>query len=82
MMILVLFKSRAGCDAPCFEQLKATHLKASPKQQALLDVLHQLIKTWPLTIGPWNVQCVRDQITEIQGQYKSFPKEKKIPNVL
>ena len=37
-------KSRADCDAPCFEQLKATHLRASPKQQALLDVLLQLIK--------------------------------------
>ena len=46
-------KTRADCDAPCFEQLKATHLRASPKQQALLDVLLQLIKTWPLTIGPW-----------------------------
>ena len=23
---------RADCDAPCFEQLKATHLRASPKQ--------------------------------------------------
>ena len=46
--------SRADCDAPCFEQLKATHLRASPKQQALLDVLLQLIKTWPLTIGPWH----------------------------
>ena len=45
-------KPRADCDAPCFEQLKATHLRASPKQQALLDVLLQLIKTWPLTIGP------------------------------
>ena len=44
--------SRADCDAPCFEQLKATHLRASPKQQALFDVLLQLIKTWPLTIGP------------------------------
>ena len=43
---------RTDCDAPCFEQLKATHLRASPKQQALLDVLLQLIKTWPLTIGP------------------------------
>ena len=40
------------CDAPCFEQLKATDIRASPKQQALLDVLIQLIKTWPLTIGP------------------------------
>ena len=45
-------KTRADCDAPCFDQLKATHLRASPKQQALLDVLLQLIKTWPLTIGP------------------------------
>ena len=45
--------TRADCDAPCFEQLKATHLRASPKQQVLLDVLLQLIKTWPLTIGPW-----------------------------
>ena len=45
--------ARADCDAPCFEQLKATHLRASPKQQALLDVLLQLIKTWPVTIGPW-----------------------------
>ena len=45
--------SRADCDAPCFEQLKATHLRASLKQQALLDALLQLIKTWPLTIGPW-----------------------------
>ena len=45
-------KARADCDAPCFEQLMATHLRASPKQQALLDVLLQLIKTWPLTIGP------------------------------
>ena len=44
--------SRADCDAPCFKQLKATHLRASPKQLALLDVLLQLIKTWPLTIGP------------------------------
>ena len=32
-------KARAGCDAPCFEQLKATDLRASPKQQAQLDVL-------------------------------------------
>ena len=47
------FLPRADCDAPCLEQLKATHLRASPKQQALLDVLLQLIKTWPLTIGPW-----------------------------
>ena len=47
------FGPRADCDAPCFEQLKATHLRASPKQQALLDVLLQLIKTWPFTIGPW-----------------------------
>ena len=45
--------ARADYDAPCFEQLKATHLRVSPKQQALLDVLLQLIKTWPLTIGPW-----------------------------
>ena len=44
--------SRADCDAPCFDQLKATHLRASPKQQGLLGVLIQLIKTWPLTIGP------------------------------
>ena len=44
---------RTDCDAPCFEQLKATHLRASPKQQALLDVLLQLIKAWPLTISPW-----------------------------
>ena len=36
-----------------FDQLKATHLRASPKQQALLDVLLQLMKTWALTIGPW-----------------------------
>ena len=50
--IFVTIISRADCDAPCFEQLKATHLRASPKQQALLDVLLQLIKTWPLTIGP------------------------------
>ena len=47
--------SRADYDALCYEQLKATHLRASPKQQALLDVLLQLIKTWPLTIGPWTV---------------------------
>ena len=46
-------KTRADCDAPCFDQLKATHLRASTKQQALLDVLLKLIKTWPLTIGPW-----------------------------
>ena len=46
-------KPRADCEAPCFDQLKATHHRASPKQQALLDVLLQLIKTWPLTIGPW-----------------------------
>ena len=45
--------TRTDCDAPCFEQLKATHLRASPKQLALLDVLLQLIKTWPLTIGLW-----------------------------
>ena len=45
--------ARSDCDAPCFEQLKATHLRASQKQQALLDVLLQLLKTWPLTIGPW-----------------------------
>ena len=44
--------TRADCDAPCFEQLKATHLRAPTKQQALIDVLLQLIKTWPLTIGP------------------------------
>ena len=43
---------RADCDAPCFEQLKATHLRVSPKQQWLLDMLLQLIKTWPLIIGP------------------------------
>ena len=48
---LKMLKSRADCDAPCFEQLKAAHLGASSKQQALLDVLLQLIKTWPLTIG-------------------------------
>ena len=47
-----LFCSRADCDAPCFELLKATHLRAPAKQQALLDVLLQLIKRWPLTIGP------------------------------
>ena len=46
-------ESRADCDVPCFEQLKATHLRASPKQQSLLDVLLQRIKTWPLIIGPW-----------------------------
>ena len=59
-----LFSTRADCDAPCFEQLKATHLRASPKQQALLDVLFQLIKTWPLTIGPcpaWNHTTLHDQ---------------------
>ena len=48
-----MFQPRADCDAPCFDQLKATHLRASPKQQALLDVLLQVIKAWPLTIGPW-----------------------------
>ena len=53
---VILYISRADCDAPCFEQLKATHLRASPKQKALLDVLLQLIKTWPLTIGPWKHQ--------------------------
>ena len=42
----------ADCDGSCFQQLKATHFRASSKQQALLDVLLQLIKTWPLTIGP------------------------------
>ena len=47
-----LLDARADCDTPCFDQLKSTHLRASPKQQALLDVLIQLIKTWPLTIGP------------------------------
>ena len=47
---------KQGPDAPCFEQLKATYLRALPKQQALLDVLLQLIKTWPLTIGPWRKQ--------------------------
>ena len=30
--------SRADCDAPCFDQLKRTHLRLSPKQLALLDV--------------------------------------------
>ena len=49
--------ARADCDEPCFEQVKATHLRASPKQQALLDVLLQLIKTWSLTIGPWFFHC-------------------------
>ena len=39
-----MIEPRADCDAPCFDQLKATHLRASPKQQALLDVLLQLIK--------------------------------------
>ena len=52
--------SRADCDAPCFKQLKATHLRASPKQLALLDVLLQLIKTWPLTIGP----CLQQMILQ------------------
>ena len=41
----ILQKARADCDAPCFDQLKATHLRASPKQQSLLDVLLQLIKS-------------------------------------
>ena len=49
----MLLRTRADCDAPCFDQLKGTHLRVSPKQQAMLDVLLQLIKTWPLTIGPW-----------------------------
>ena len=52
----ILVHARVDCDAPCFDQLKATHLRTSPKQQALLDVLLQLIKTWPLTIGPCKYQ--------------------------
>ena len=44
-------RARADCDAPCFDQLKQTYLRLSPKQQALLDV----IKTCLLTIGP----CLR-----------------------
>ena len=60
---------RTDCDAPCFEQLKATHLRASPKQQALLDVLLQLIKKWPLTIGPWQFLCkLTTQSNETYGK--------------
>ena len=51
-------RPRADCDAPCFEQLKAIHLRASPKQQAMLDVLLQLIKKWPLTIGLWTLSSI------------------------
>ena len=37
-ILLVLFNinkiARADCEAPCFEQLKAIHLRASPKQHS------------------------------------------------
>ena len=46
-------KSKGRLWGAMFWSAEATHLRASPKQQALLDVLLQLIKTWPLTIGPW-----------------------------
>ena len=66
-------KTRADCDAPCFEQLKATHLRASTKQQALLDVLLQLMKTWPLTIGPWIYQGNIDyKVEEIKEYLRSL----------
>ena len=32
------------CDAPCFDQLKRTHHRASPKHQTLLDVLIPLLQ--------------------------------------
>ena len=35
-----------------FWSAETPHLRESPNQQPLLDVLFQLIKTWPLTIGP------------------------------
>ena len=62
----ILNEPRADCDAPCFDQLKATHLKESPKQQALLDVLLQLKKTWPLTIWffPLPTSSLLDSATE------------------
>ena len=66
-MTVLFLLARADCDAPCFEQLKATHLRASPKQQALLDVLLQMIKTWPLTIGPWLPLSISKQININQG---------------
>ena len=46
------------------------HLRASPKQQALLDVLLQLIKTWPLTIGLWYHICILRLIWYIERRMK------------
>ena len=60
---------RADCDVPCFEQLKATHLiRAPPRQQALLYVLLQLIKRWPLIIGP----CVSRAKLHIQSNVQTL----------
>ena len=73
---MLSFQSRADCDAPCFEQLKATHHRASPKQQALLDVLLQLIKTWPLTIGPCKIVYGNQPC----GLYFNFASLNKKPN--